>query len=138
MQFRVPQFIDVEDKLFGPLTFKQFIYLLGGGAACFVIWNLIPIKVVALVILAPFAGLSIALTFMDYNGKPFMFTLEAAVNFYLKNKLYIWKKLPKKKVAEVEKEVEVKEESTIFVPRLSDSKLKQLTWGLDVYDSQDK
>lgn len=137
MQFRVPQFIDVEDKLFGPLTFKQFIYLLGGGAACFVIWNLIPIKVVALVVLAPFAGLSVALAFMDYNGKPFMFTLEAAVNFYLKNKLYIWKKIPKKKVAE-EKEVENKEEPSVFVPRLSDSKLKQLTWGLDVYDSQDK
>lgn len=137
MQFRVPQFIDVEDKLFGPLTFKQFIYLLGGGAACFVIWNLIPIKVIALVVLTPFAALSVALTFMDYNGKPFMFTLEAAVNFYLKNKLYIWKKLPKKKVAE-EKEVETKEEPSVFVPRLSDSKLKQLTWGLDVYDSQDK
>jgi hypothetical protein len=29
MQFRVPQFIDIEDKLFGPLTFKQFIYLAG-------------------------------------------------------------------------------------------------------------
>lgn len=137
MQFRVPQFIDVEDKLFGPLTFKQFIYLLGGGAACFVIWNLIPIKVLALVLIAPFAGLSIALTFMEYNGKPFVFTLEAAVNYYLRNKLYIWKKIPKVKT-QVKEEAEEKESSSIFVPRLSDSKLKQLTWGLDVYDSQDK
>ncbi|TSC80302.1 MAG: hypothetical protein G01um101429_152 [Parcubacteria group bacterium Gr01-1014_29] len=30
-QFQVPQFIEVEDKIFGPLTTKQFFYLLGGG-----------------------------------------------------------------------------------------------------------
>ena len=27
MQYQVPQFIEVEDKIFGPLTFKQFLYI---------------------------------------------------------------------------------------------------------------
>ncbi len=31
MRFEVPQFIDVEDKIFGPFTFKQFLYLAGGA-----------------------------------------------------------------------------------------------------------
>ena len=31
MMFSVPQFIDVEDKIIGPLTLKQFIYLAGGA-----------------------------------------------------------------------------------------------------------
>jgi len=30
MRFEVPQFIEVEDKIFGPFTWKQFIYLMGG------------------------------------------------------------------------------------------------------------
>ena len=35
MRFQVPQFIEIESKIFGPLTFKQFIYLAGGGGRNF-------------------------------------------------------------------------------------------------------
>ena len=31
MRATVPQFIDVEDRVIGPLTIKQFLYLLAGG-----------------------------------------------------------------------------------------------------------
>ena len=43
MQFQVPQFIEVEDKIFGPLTFKQFVYVLGGAGACYLLWRVLPI-----------------------------------------------------------------------------------------------
>ena len=62
-----------------------------------------------------------------------MFVLEAAFNYYIKDRLYIWKKVPKKGV--VKKEEIVDELPSTFVPRLSESKLKELSWGLDVYDS---
>ena len=42
MQFQVPQFIEIEDKIFGPLTFKQFIYLAGGGGLCFLLYTILP------------------------------------------------------------------------------------------------
>lgn len=136
MQFRVPQFIEVEDKLFGPFTFKQFIYMLGSGALCFIIWTFIPIKILALIILTPVAALGIALTFVEYNGKPFLFTLEAAFNYFLSSRLYIWKKMPKKKESAEADSQEDKSMSsqTVFTPKLSGSKLKELSWGLDVYD----
>ena len=38
MQFQVPQFIEIEDKIFGPLTAKQFFYILGGGAIIFLLY----------------------------------------------------------------------------------------------------
>jgi hypothetical protein len=41
MRYQVPQFIDVEDKVIGPLTIKQFIYLAGGAGMCFVIFHFI-------------------------------------------------------------------------------------------------
>ena len=54
MQFKVPQFLDIEDKIFGPFTFKEFVYLAGGAGLCFVlyrllglVWGAIPILVVA-------------------------------------------------------------------------------------------
>ena len=135
MQFRVPQFIEVEDKLFGPLTFKQFLYLIGCAALAFVIWTLIPIKFIALLLALPVLAFGVALAFVQINNKPFLFTLEAAFNYYIKNKLYIWKKVPKTgNIEKVEEEEEIST-SSLFVPRLSESKLKELSWGLDVYDT---
>ena len=39
MQYQVPQFIEVEDKIFGPLTFKQLVYVVG-GEPCFYLLSL--------------------------------------------------------------------------------------------------
>ena len=46
MQFKVPQFIDMEDKIVGPLTLKQFAYILGAGGFSFLLWTFIPIKII--------------------------------------------------------------------------------------------
>ncbi len=42
MQFHIPQYIDIEDKLFGPLTLKQAIYVLGGGGGIYLMYRIIP------------------------------------------------------------------------------------------------
>ena len=47
-QYQVPQFIEIEDKIFGPLTLKQFIYLAGGGGLCLVFFTLLPMWLVIL------------------------------------------------------------------------------------------
>ena len=39
MQFKVPQFLDIEDKIFGPFTFKEFVYLAGGAGLCFILYR---------------------------------------------------------------------------------------------------
>ena len=41
MRFEVPQFIEIEDKIIGPLTWKQFIYLAGGVGALLILYYLI-------------------------------------------------------------------------------------------------
>ena len=42
MRFEVPQFIEIEDKIFGPLTWKQFIYLAGGAGFGVIAFFLLP------------------------------------------------------------------------------------------------
>jgi hypothetical protein len=138
MQFQVPQFIDVEDKIFGPFTFKQFIYLVGGGAACFALYRLLPIYF-AIPLILPIAGFALALTFYKVNNRPFIFIVESAVGYYIGSKLYVWKqkRLAKKQEAEAKKQ---EENLTNFnyVPKLSNSKLKDLSWSLDVLDMEKK
>lgn len=129
MQFHVPQFIEVEDKIFGPFSFKQFLYLLGGAGLSFIIYKVLPIYIAPIFII-PVAGLSAALAFYKINNKPFIFTAEAAVRYFLSSKLYLWKKTERKQGDPKAPEAA----APSFVPKLSDSKLKDLSWSLDVLD----
>ena len=95
MRFQVPQFIEVEDKIFGPLTFKQFIYLAGGVGICVISFIFLP-KFLAILISLPVAAFSAALAFYKINSKPFINVVEAFVKYSMTNKLYIWKKEDKK------------------------------------------
>jgi len=130
MRFNVPQFIEIEDKIFGPLTFKQFLYVAGGAGLCFLLYNFLPFFIAILLIL-PLGGFALALAFYKVNEKPFINTVESAFRYVLKNKLYVWKKENRPIEAKVE---EKKDTLTGYVPKLSDSKLKDLSWSLDVVD----
>ncbi len=133
MQFKVPQFLDIEDKIFGPFTFRQFAYLAGGGGMCFVLykalgllWGAIPILVLA--------GLSAALTFYRPNGKPFVNMLEAGFKYFFQGKLYVWKrrKLSAKQTGTIN-ELKKKTISQAGI-KLDGNKLRDLAWSLDVLD----
>lgn len=130
MKFQVPQFIGVEDKIFGPLTAKQFLYLGGAAGAGFIIWSLIPIKIVAVIIAAPIVGILIAFAFVKYNDQPFIKVTENAFRYFTNSKIYIWKKV-QKTPQELEK-TDITQELNPAIPKLSDSKLKDLSWSLDI------
>ncbi len=132
MQYQVPQFIEVEDKIFGPLTFRQFVYLVGGGAFCYLLIRFIPFPF-SIIFVIPVGGFACALAFYKINNKPFIQVVESAVKFFLQGKLYIWKKENKKVAPEAKKEGELVPK--VFVPKLSESKLRDLTWSLDVHET---
>ncbi len=138
MQFKVPQFLDIEDKLFGDFTFKQFIYMVGGGGLCFVMfkaWGFL-IAAVPIIIVGGFAGI---LAFYRPNGKPFINMLEAWFRYSIQDKLYIWKK-KQRKVSNIEKaEAEAEAHQNIInEAKLGKSKLRDLAWSLDVLDLENK
>ncbi len=89
MRFEVPQFIDIEDKIFGPLTWRQFLYL-GGGVGMGVVLFFIN-KLLFLFVGLPLAILAGALAFYPVNNRPFSFFLEAIFNYLGSDKLYLWK-----------------------------------------------
>ena len=131
MRYQVPQFIDVEDKIIGPFTIKQFLYLVGGAGMAFIAYNFLPIYI-SVVLIGIIIPLSLALAFYRINNKPFIDFLESAFLFYTKQNLYIWKKEDKKIVV---KTGEKSEPTQVFVPKLSNSKLKELSWSLDINEN---
>ncbi|OGI98129.1 hypothetical protein A3H53_03110 [Candidatus Nomurabacteria bacterium RIFCSPLOWO2_02_FULL_40_10] len=140
MQFKVPQFLDIEDKIFGPFTFKEFVYLAGGAGLCFILYRLLGPFIGAIPILAV-AGLSLALTFYRPNNKPFLNMIEAGFNYLMQSKLYIWERRKNK----IEKNSQAragmegtsgneKREMLRKEARLGGNKLRDLAWSLDVLD----
>lgn len=91
MRFEVPQFIDVEDKLFGPFTFKQFIYLSGGAGLAYVGYKIGPFPINFLLVII-FVGLGLLLAFYKLNNRSFIEIAQAFINYQIKGKLYIWKR----------------------------------------------
>lgn len=135
MRFQVPQFIEVEDRIFGPLTLKQFIYLLGAAGVTFIAYTLLKSIIWTAIVSLPFIALALALAFYKVNNRPFINVVESAFNYYIGNKLYIWKKVEKPVVPKVG-QPEAPQTADFYVPKLSDSKLKDLTWSLDIKQSQ--
>ncbi|MAG44891.1 hypothetical protein CL633_03305 [bacterium] len=94
MQYQVPQFIELEDKIIGPLTLKQFLWTLAGGAILFIVWTFVDLGLF-IVIGTPIAGLFAALAFYKINGKSFISFIGSAIGFYSKPKIFIWKRRKK-------------------------------------------
>lgn len=132
MRFLVPQFIEVEDKLFGPLSFKQFVYLVGSIGFAGAIYATYGIFL-SILLGGPIVALGLALAFYRINDRPFIFVLQSIVNYTLHHKLYLWKK----EVKQAQPTTVAAPDQTLrgYAPRISESKLKELAWSLDIKES---
>lgn len=134
MQYQVPQFIEVEDKIFGQLTLKQFIYLAGGAGLSFLVYKIAGSLIISAIPIIIILGFSVALAWGKlYKRFPFIDVVEWAFKYFTSSKLYVWKKVDKKPSSNPAQET--KEYESILVPKISDSRLKDLTWSLDIKDS---
>ena len=89
MQFKVPQFLDIEDKIFGPFTFKEFIYLAGGAGLCFVLYKLLGLLLGAVPILIV-AAIAIALARYRPNNKPLFKARSVFVESVILSRMAQW------------------------------------------------
>jgi len=129
MRYQTPQFIEEDEKLFGPFTFRQFVYLVGGLGISFVIYKTLPF-LIALLVIIPIMMLAFALAFYKVNERPFIDTVEAAFYFIISSKLYTYRKVSKP----INQEIENPKTKVVplFQPGISSSKLKDMAWSLDI------
>ena len=133
MQFKVPQFLEIEDKIFGPFTFKEFAYLAGGAGLCYVFYKLLGL-LLGIIPMLIIAGFALALTFYRPNNKPLIFMLESGFKYFTQSRLYIWKKGGSKTKNNKKQVTDETQTDRANQTKLSGSKLRDLAWSLDVLD----
>jgi hypothetical protein len=119
MQFQVPQFIDIEDKVIGPFTIKQFMYLAGAGLIVFILYKILNIMVV-IVLAIPIVVIALALGFYKPNNQPFIVLVKSFFGFLRKPDFYIWKK-----TSEREKQQKPETENIQLIKKSLDSRSGQ-------------
>lgn len=92
MQYSVPQFIEVEDKIIGPLTISQFLYILGAAGTLFALWSISPTIEIFLIPAIPILGIFLALAFYKVNGRSFSTFLKAMIAYLFHHKVLIWRR----------------------------------------------
>jgi len=115
MPFIVPKFIEMEPKIVGPFTFRQFIFVGMAGAICFILYFTLAKISFFLFLLAAMVliGGALALAFLPIGGQSLPTILKNFFTFSTAPKLYIFKKkvlppklVPKKEVPKPKEEIE--------------------------------
>lgn len=91
-QFVVPQFIDVEDKVIGPITVRQFIIMLVGGALVFIAYKLSDFTLFLFEFVVV-SGLTLVIAFIKINGRPIHYFLLNIIQTSRRPKVRVWQKL---------------------------------------------
>lgn len=110
MQFKVPQNIDMEDKIIGPLTLTQFFYLLFGGLIIYILFSNLALNGYGFlfwILAIPIGLFSFALAFIKVQDRPFPSFIAAGIKFLLQPRQRVWQRYepPKELVATPKKKI---------------------------------
>lgn len=140
-QFVVPQFLDVETKIIGPVTGRQFVILIVVAIVEFLIYKLFFNLLVMLALGIPVLFIGVIFAFAKVNGQPFHFLLLNMVQTLRKPGLRIWdKSLTAGDIKEkVKKEIE-EPEAVLPIKKISQSHLSELALVVNaggIYESEE-
>jgi len=122
--FLVPQFIDVETKIIGPITTRQFLIMMIAGMLDFIFYKLFYFNTF-LIIAIPISGIFAIVAFFKINGMPFHNFFLNLVQTLKRSMLRIWRKEEISSLPPIEK-AEIKKEF-IAKPVIGTSKLSSLS-----------
>lgn len=131
MQFVVPQFIETESKVIGPISVRQFIILLATFLLIYVFWEIFSFWIAAILGVITF-GLGGTFAFVKVNGQPFHLFALVFVQTFKNPKLKIWQRDIKTATKQKkEKEPKVKIQPPIPRKEISRSRLSELSLMVD-------
>lgn len=100
MQYKIPQEVNVEDKIIGPFTLKGFGFVMGFTLVAIifiVIFSKVGLSFIPSLIIGCFFGsFFLILGFVRYNGKPLYSHLGPFMNFIMKPRQRVWKRIDEK------------------------------------------
>lgn len=126
----VPQFIDVEDKVAGPLTWKQLGWMIGMGAVLLLMFLMLD-KVVMIVLSIPVVLLFVALAFYKPNGMPLASFFGHGALFLFRPKIALWERPIPRMVTVAPQSQVAKEVAPPVKKELNQDTLKELARMID-------
>lgn len=136
MQYTVPQFIEVESKIIGPISARQFVIILISGAICFVLFRMFSALVFVPGIFF-FGGIGFLLAFGKINGQNMHYVILNFLYTLRRPRLKIWKRSEYYELQS--KKVEVEEEVIVQKGAVTESRLASMSLMVDtggVYQDQ--
>ena len=128
MLISVPQYIDIEDKIVGPLTAKQLGWLIAMGIILIIMWSTLS-KPMFFILGIPTALLFIALAFYKPYGVPMGNFIIFGIMYFFRPKIYFWKRTSQKEVHVVQKNKVV--ENNYKNKKLTAESIRELSQLLD-------
>lgn len=91
MRFQVPQFVDIEDKIIGPFTLKQFLMYVVAAML------LVPVYIYSdlslfITIALPILGVAAVFAHLKIYGRSFSQVVFSAFSYASKGQLYLWRR----------------------------------------------
>lgn len=131
MQFSLPQFIDVKEKIFGPLTLTQFIYIAVGGGLSFLLFQVLEIGLFV-IIAFPIMIVCVMLAFYKYNGMPFSSLVLSMIRyFFFRPRVRVWKRVIETNIKQAEEAKKISHGDIKHKELLNKSSLQKLSYVLD-------
>jgi len=127
-QFVVPQFIDVESKIIGPVKVRQFVILLTASFIIMIFYKLFDFSLFLLTSIPTFV-LAIAFSVVKINGQGLHMVMLNVIQVIRRPSIRVWNKYrtDEELKAKITKKTEVKEVISLKKPPLGGSHLRDLS-----------
>jgi len=106
MLYNVPQYIDIEDKIAGPLTAKQLLWMFGMGGMLLMMWGFLD-KTTFYIAAVPVVLIFSALAFYRPYGQPLINFVIYSIQYIMRPKLYFWNRETTHEVAQKKAQPEI-------------------------------
>ncbi|HNW96472.1 MAG TPA: PrgI family protein [Candidatus Paceibacterota bacterium] len=127
--FQVPQFIDIEDKIIGPLSLRQFLILVGTAALAFLSFKVLQIWL-WIIVGGLIGALGLALAFLKINGQNFSRVAVNFLRYMIHPRLYVWQRSGTNKVL-IKQQPKIIKKEVVEKKRLSSDELGEMAKKLD-------
>ncbi len=136
MQFTVPQFIEEESKIIGPLSFRQIIYIGVAIAISAFIWFSVNNIALFIFLSLPIMAIGISLALLKVNKTALPTLIKNFFEFYSKPKIYLWRRRNER--IQTEKTIQKKEAPPVKKPPINLIKKSRIGSLSDEIDSKGK
>ena len=129
-RFKVPQNLEMEDRIIANLTMWQFVYLVVGGMLAYAAFMKLP-SPLNIIIALPIALFAAASGLIKINNQPFPKFFASLIHYLVTPRERVWRKDNAPEISQIKKDEVKKETKIVRKKALSPAELQHLAQVAD-------